>query len=160
AVASAPLTPVSHASVLTGLQPFNHGIRHLFREQLAPRVGTLQSVLQGAGYTTGAVVSCPGLHRWYGMDYGFSHYDDEIPLLADGRDPLEVVDVEIRGTALKRAPIVVERALSWLDRVKGEPFFGFVHFFDAHWPYEAPADFGVPFANPYEGEVAYMDHHL
>ena len=160
AVASAPLTPVSHASVLTGLQPFNHGVRHLFREQLAPGVRTLQAVLQNVGYTTGAVVSCPGLHRWYGMDDGFSHYDDEIPLLADGRDPLEVVDVEIRGTALKRAPVVVERALSWLDQVKSEPFFGFVHFFDAHWPYEAPTDFGIPVANPYEGEVAYMDHHL
>lgn len=159
-VSSAPLTPVSHASILTGLHPPGHGLRHLLREQLDREVPTLPELLRGAGYNTGAVVSCPGLHRWYGMSRGFEAYDDEIPRLPDGRDPLQVVDVKIRGTALKRAPLVVERALRWLDRGPSQPFFLFVHFFDSHWPYEPPESFGIPLANPYEGEVAYMDHYL
>lgn len=160
AVSSAPLTPVSHASILTGLHPSRHGVRHLLREQLELEIPTLADLLRSAGYSTGAVVSCPGLHRWYGMSRGFDSYDDEIPRLQDGRDPLQVVDVKIRGTALKRAPLVVERALAWLDRVPSRPFFLFVHFFDSHWPYEPPESFGPPPANPYEGEVAYMDHYL
>jgi arylsulfatase A-like enzyme len=159
AISSCPLTPVSHASVFTGLQPPNHGIRHLFREQLRTDVPTLASVLRAAGYATGAVVSCPGLNTWYGIDRGFDFYDDEIPPLPDGRDPLSVGDVKLRGLALKRAPLVVERATNWLAGQR-EPFFLFAHFFDAHWPYEPPEQMNPDVANPYEGEVAYSDHYV
>lgn len=160
-VSSSPLTPISHATVLTGLQPQRHGIRHLLRERLAD-VPTLAEVLRAAGYATGAVVSCPGLNRWYGLDRGFDFYDDEIPPLADGRNAVEVADVELRGTALKRAPLVVERAFEWFRATAQaqEPWMLFVHFFDSHWPYEPPEDVGVAVANPYEGEVAFMDHYL
>jgi|SRR5947209_3999060 len=159
-VSSAPITPVSHASILSGRQPFNHGLRYLLREPIREGTPTLATVLAAAGYRTGAVVSCPGLNRWYGLGAGFGHYDDEIPPLADGRDPLAVADVKLRGTALKRAPAVVDRALDWVARHREERFLLFVHFFDSHWPYEPPALFDVPIANAYEGEVAYMDHHL
>ncbi|MER5458449.1 sulfatase [Micromonospora sp. NPDC002389] len=159
AVSSCPLTPVSHATVFTGLQPPNHGIRHLFREQLRADVPTLAERLREVGYRTGAVVSCPGLNKWYGIDRGFDFYDDEIPLLPDGRDPLAVGDVKLRGLALKRAPMVAERAGDWLAE-QNTPFFLFAHFFDAHWPYEPPEDVGVAVDNPYEGEVAYSDHYL
>ena len=159
AIASAPLTPISHASVFTGMNPPGHGIRHLLREQLAPGVSTLAEELRNAGYDTGAVVSCPGLNSWYGLDRGFDFYDDEIPPLPDGSDALTVGDVKMRGLALKRAPEVVDRACDWL-RGREDPFFLFVHFFDAHWPYAPPEDVGVEVANPYEGEIAYSDHHL
>ena len=159
AISSAPLTPISHASVFTGLQPAGHGIRHLLREQLSGDVTTLTERLHAAGYSTGAVVSCPGLNKWYGMDRGFDFYDDEIPRLPDGSDPLTVGDVKMRGLALKRAPLVVDRACDWLSGQQG-PFFLFAHFFDAHWPYEPPEDVGVPVGNPYEGEVAYSDHYV
>jgi arylsulfatase len=159
AISSCPLTPVSHASVFTGLQPPNHGVRHLFRERLRPDVPTLAEVLAADGYATGAVVSCPGMNTWYGMDRGFGFYDDSIPRLPDGSDPLEVADVKMRGLALKRAPLVVSRSLEWLADQRS-PFLLFSHFFDAHWPYEPPEDVGVPVKNPYEGEVAYADHYL
>src|SRR5687768_5759712 len=60
-VASSPLTPVSHASVMTGLQPYHHGIRHLFREQLDSSCPTIATIRREAGYETSAVVFCPGL---------------------------------------------------------------------------------------------------
>ncbi|WP_445398150.1 sulfatase [Streptomyces sp. LE64] len=162
AISSSPLTPISHASVFTGRQPAGHGIRHLLRERLAPGVTTLAERLRAAGYATGAVVSCPGLNRWYGLDRGFDFYDDEIPRLPDGTDPLTVSDVKMRGLALKRAPLVAERAADWVASRSREqrPFFLFAHFFDAHWPYEPPEDVGADVANPYEGEVAYSDHYL
>lgn len=159
-VSSAPLTPVSHASIMTALQPSEHGIRHLFREQLNTNVTTLAQVLAAAGYRTGAVVSCPGMNRWYGLDRGFQDYDDEIPRLEDGSDPLRVIDVKIRGTALKRAPLVVERGLSWLENNRHDPFFLFLHFFDTHWPYDPPEWFARKDANPYAGEAHYVDHYL
>lgn len=160
AISSCPLTPISHATVFTGLQPPRHGIRHLLREQLRTDVPTLAERLGDEGYSTAAVVSCPGLNSWYGINRGFGFYDDEIPLLPDGRNPLTVNDVKLRGLALKRAPLVVERAINWLDQQPPEPFFLFAHFFDAHWPYEPPEDFDPGAANPYEGEVAYSDHYL
>lgn len=160
-VSSAPLTPVSHSTVMSGLQPFNHGVRHLCREQLRAGIATLAQCLGAEGLRTGAVVSCPGLNRWYGLDRGFEHYDDEIPRLPDGSDPLETVDVKLRGTALKRASLVVERSREWLAPLGGERFFHFMHFFDAHWPYDPPErPFRVPVANDYEAEIAYLDHHF
>lgn len=159
-VSSSPLTPVSHATVLTGLQPYNHGIRHLFREQLPKGTTTLATILKGAGYDTGAIVSCPWMNKWYGFSQGFDTYDDEIPRLADWTDPLLTVDVKKRGTALKRANIVVDRAYNWITKTRdlNKPYFLFIHFFDAHWPYEAPEKFG--WDNVYEEEVAFSDHHL
>lgn len=160
-VSPAPITPISHASILTGLNPRRHGLRHLLRERMLPTATPLAEVLHAAHYQTGAVVASPGMNRWYGLDRGFDHYDDEIPRLADGRDALTVADVKLRGTALKRAPLVTERAFAWFDRLETDrPFFLFVHYFDAHWPYAAPTTFSTATANAYEDEVAYMDHYL
>jgi arylsulfatase len=161
AVSSSPLTPPSHASVFTGLHPPAHGLRHLLKEQLAEDVPTIATVLADSGYTTGAIVAGPGLNRWYGFSRSFAHYDDEIPRLPDDTDPLTVVDVKTRGSALKRAPLVTERALGWLQaHDRRAPFFLFVHFFDAHWPYEPPERFGIQTDNPYEDEIAFVDHYL
>jgi arylsulfatase A-like enzyme len=158
-ISSSPLTPVSHATILTGLQPYNHGIRHLFKEKLNKNVETIAQILKKEGYKTGAIVSCPGMNKWYGFSKGFGHYDDEITRLADGSDPLQTVDVKKRGTALKRAEVVVDRAIQWISKNKDEqPFFALLHFFDAHWPYEAPKKFGGK--NIYEEEVAYSAHYL
>lgn len=157
-ISSSPLTPISHATVFTGLQPPHHGIRHLFKERLNPNIPTLANILRKHGYKTSAIVSCPGLNKWYNLNTGFSFYDDEIPLLPDGTNPLDSVDVSVRGTALKRAPEVITRALDWLTKNKNEKFFLFMHFFDSHWPYEPPEK--LIDTNPYEGEVAYMDYYL
>jgi len=157
-ISSSPLTPISHATVFTGLQPYHHGIRHLFKEQLNKGIVTLPQIISKRGWQTAAIVSCPGMNKWYGFSKGFSHYDDEIPRLADGSDPLKTIDVKKRGTALKRANLVVEKAEKWLEHRKKEPFFLFLHFFDAHWPYEAPEKFGGD--NTYEEEVAFTDHYL
>lgn len=157
-ISSSPLTPVSHATVLTGLQPYGHGIRHLFKEKLNKNIKTIAQIIKKEGYKTAAIVSCPGMNKWYGFSRGFDYYDDEIPRLADGSDPLKTVDVKKRGMALKRADMVVERASKWLNANKDENFFLFLHFFDAHWPYNSPKKYGGK--NIYEEEVAYADHYL
>jgi len=161
-IAPAPLTPSSHASVMTGLLPARHGIRHLFREKLHPECETLASVLRDHGFHTSAVVSCPGLNHWYEISRGFAEYDDEIPLLSDGSDPLQTVDVKLRGQALKRADCVVQRSCKMLEAAgKTRRQFHFMHFFDAHWPYGPPTrPFDYLIGNDYEAELAFADWHL
>lgn len=161
-VSSAPVTPISHATVMTGLQPYRHGIRHLFREKLDRSCDTLASALKRHGFATSAVVSCPGLNSWYDICQGFDEWDDEIPSLPDGSDPLKTVDVKLRGTALKRADLVIERSLQQLERLaRSERFCHFLHFFDAHWPYDPPSrPFTTSVANAYEAEVAYTDYYF
>lgn len=157
-ISSSPLTPVSHATVFTWLQPYNHGVRHLFKEQLNPTTSTLAEIFKNKWYSTGAIVSCPGMNKRYGFNKWFDHYDDEIPKLADGSDPLQTIDVEKRWTAIKRANIVSERAITRLDNNYQEPFFLFLHFFDAHRPYEAPENFWGE--NYYEEEISFSLHYL
>jgi arylsulfatase len=161
-VAPVPLTPPSHASVMTGLLPWRHGLRHMLREKMDPQVATLAQILKDTGFDTSAIVSCPGLNEWYKISRGFDHYDDDIPLLPDGSDPVQTVDVKLRGFALKRADEVIERSRRYLDCVSRErPLFHFVHFFDAHWPYEPPTrPYKQKVRNEYEAEIAYVDHHL
>ncbi len=157
-ISSSPLTPVSHATVFTWLQPFNHWVRHLFKETLKENVETLSMSFKKNGYTTAAIVSCPWMNSRYWFDKWFDSYDDEIPRLADWSDPLQTIDVEKRGTAIKRANIVSERAIDRLNKNNQNPFLLFLHFFDAHRPYEAPEKFWGE--NYYEEEIAFSLHYL
>lgn len=157
-ISSSPLTPVSHTTVFTWLQPFHHWVRHLFKEQIKPNTKTITEIFKDKGYKTAAIVSCPWMNSRYGFNKWFDTYDDEIPRLADWSDPLQTIDVEKRWTALKRANIVSERAIEWLEHNHENPFFLFLHFFDAHRPYEAPEVFW--WQNVYEQEIAFCLHYL
>ena len=56
-IASAASTPASHASILTGLHPFRHGVRVIAGAEdyrLDPSLPTLASVVQAAGWHTAA----------------------------------------------------------------------------------------------------------
>lgn len=160
AYSCAPLTPISHASILSGLLPENHGLRNLFRSPLPENVKTFPEILSDCGWRTAAIVSCPGLSSWYKMDRGFDHYDDWVPTLPDGQDGLSVNDVKLRGLALKRADMVVDRSIEWLrhNHDKGA-WFLFSHFFDAHWPYEPP-ELNKQAKNGYEGEILFAEKHF
>src|SRR5262249_19454518 len=57
----------------------------------------------------------------------------------------------------RRGGEVTDAALKWL-RASGEPFFAWVHLYDAHTPYDPPPPFRARFAaSPYDGELAYVD---
>ena len=62
------------------------------------------------------------------------------------------------GTVQKKGEEVVGDAIHWLDTVKSNKFFGWVHLYDAHTPYEPPEPYDSRFPNqPYLGEIAYAD---
>ena len=153
AVAHAPLTAPSHASVLTGLTPLAHGVRDNGAYVLPRTVRTLAEDFHEAGYSTAAFVSGFPLKRRFGFDRGFDSYDDNLPR---GKDARRTAYVE------RTADRTTDAALAWLRSSKrGEaPFFLWVHYFDPHAPYEAPAEAMVGAASPYDGEVTFVDTHL
>ena len=60
--------------------------------------------------------------------------------------------------AERTAEEVATPAIAWLEQNAHGPFFLFVHFFDAHLPYEPPPPFAATFADdPYSGEIATID---
>src|ERR1039458_8594988 len=54
---------------------------------------------------------------------------------------------------------VVRRAIQWLQTLRGEPFFLWVHLNDPHLPYNPPEPYKSEYKDhPYDGEVAYADY--
>lgn len=153
AYAPVPITLPSHASLLTGAYPPGHGVRNNGSYQLAQEQWTLAEELQQRGMRTGAFISAFVLDSQFGLDQGFEFYHDDL-----GKGKAEDDILEIR---MRHAEQTAQEALAWIDSLEGASFFSWVHFFDAHQPYKAPAPFDVLYAsNLYDGEIAYMDKIL
>ena len=151
AIAHAPLTAPSHASILTGLLPTGHGVRDNGAFALPPTAATLAEVLRGAGYHTAAFVSGFPLDHRFGFARGFETYDDR---LLRGGNAGRASYVERPAAATTRA------AVAWV-RAAQAPWFAWVHYFDPHAPYEPPPDLAARFAtSPYDGEIASVDREL
>ena len=144
---SATLTAPSHATLLTGLQPYRHGVRDNHGFRLSSTAQTLASLLREQGYATGAFVSAQPLARINGLDKGFTLYDDRC---APG-DLLSVVPRSRRGEE------TIDAARAWL-RTAPERFFLWVHLYEPHDPYAPPEPYRTAYSSsPYFGEVAYAD---
>src|SRR5687767_15167830 len=73
------VTLPSHANILTGLYPYQHGVRDNTGYTLDPKVQTLASLLKQKGYVTGAFIGDFPLDARYGLTPGFDVYDDKYP---------------------------------------------------------------------------------
>jgi choline-sulfatase len=161
AIAQAPLTAPSHASILTGTIPPRHGVRDNGGFVLPDHLPTLAGTFQHARYRTAAFISGFPLDRRFGFARGFDHYDDRLPR-GDHRRRAEYVE--------RRADETTDRALKWLDGAtagtaaspaEARPWFLWVHYFDPHTPYEPPPDGSGRFRDrPYDGEIAFVDQQL
>jgi arylsulfatase A-like enzyme/thioredoxin-like negative regulator of GroEL len=150
AVSPAPLTLPAHASLMTGLDPPGHGVRHNSVHRLGEDIPTLAEHLRTAGYATAAFVGALVLDRRFGLDRGFDHYDDAVGDRVSGPT----------GFPERPADAVVDAALTWLGGTDGR-FFLWVHLFDPHVGYRPPPGFASAFASrPYEGEIAFADAEL
>ncbi len=177
AVAQAPETNASHATIMTSLYPYEHRAANAI--PLHATHATLAEVLRGHGYPTAAFVSgWPLVARASGLDRGFEVYDDVMEIAVDEDEEVE-----------RRADRTIDRALGWLGTLRDEPFMLWVHLYDPHAPYAPPAPFDtltsahpaapvpavVPpdelpseavtdslraFLSAYDGEIAFADHHL
>jgi arylsulfatase A-like enzyme/Flp pilus assembly protein TadD len=147
----APLTLPAHVSVLTGLLPFEHGVRDNLGYRLDAKAHpTLAGLLRGRGYATGAFVSAHVLRAGTGLGEGFDVYDDHMAAPGGG-------GMEALGRVQRRGEETLARARVWLAGVATKPFFLFLHLYEPHAPYEPPEPFRSATALAYDGEIAKSD---
>ncbi len=142
-----PLTLPSHASMLTGLLPPEHGVQDNAGYTLGAEIPYLPRLLQAAGYVTGATVSSFALRGATGLDDGFELFDDEME---------ETAAAHMWG-AERFGDQTLEAALKWLEEVAERPFFLFFHLYEPHLPYNPPEPFASEYGPSYDGEVAAAD---
>lgn len=148
---SVPLTLPAHATLLTGREPPAHQVRNNGTYILRPEETTLAEVFKTAGFSTQALIAAYVLEGKFGLNQGFDGYDDM----------LNVKDLSGNYRSEIPADQVHAKFLRWLERKPNSPFFCWVHFYDPHAPYQAPATFGDLFPNdPYRGEIAFMDEYI
>lgn len=144
--AHSPQTLPSHASILTGLLPFEHGVRDNMGFFLKEGQPTLAGHLARLGYTAGGFVSAYVMRAETGLGQGFGRYDDRLPPASPERATGEV---QRDGAATLAA------AESWLDGLTTDRYFLFLHLYEPHSPYAPPDRYrDLP---PYDGEIAYAD---
>src|SRR5262245_36866482 len=130
AIAQVPLTVPSHDAIMTGTYPFQNGVQDFTSAPLGPEFQTLAQALERNGYDTGAVVSAFVLDRSWGLARGFKFYDDAFPASTFQEKEIGLVD--------RRAALSVNKALAWLRKPRGRPFFLWLHLYDPHSPYDPP----------------------
>jgi arylsulfatase A-like enzyme len=154
-VSSSPSTLPSHATIFTGKQPFSHGVRSNVGYRLPEENVTLAEVLAEHGWVTRAEVAAPVLAEETGLDQGFGRY----------RDPHVTGSIMDRIEAIQRLELsrsaedVTARGLEFLREHAGRPFLLWLHYFDAHKPYDPPEQFAEGLS-PYHAEIRRVDHHV
>lgn len=144
-----PITLPSHASMMTGLYPFQHGLHDNGGAPLDERFTTLAELLANKGYRTGAFVGAFVLHSRFGLNQGFQTYGDDF---SAGARAAKLLIPE------RNAEAVTEAALAWLAQPSTAPYFLWAHYFDPHMPYAPP---GLPPGTlnqpAYDLELVYAD---
>ena len=110
-------TPPSHASILTGRYPSEHGLMH-WSDVLGP-VDTAAELFAAAGYRTLAATPLKTLYV-LGLSRGFDSAEEFEHTQGDGL------------MYLADAPTINARVLPELTTDDGRPFFAWLHYYDAH----------------------------
>ncbi|HEX2162457.1 MAG TPA: sulfatase [Thermoanaerobaculia bacterium] len=137
AIAAAPSTLPSHATLLTGLSPLRHGASMSRRRALPAEIETVAERLAAAGFRTASFNDGGQVDARWGLDQGFEVYRSfESDLLAP----------------------IVDAGLAWLDEVRAaDPdgrVFLFLHTYQVHHPYRPRArDLAALGAAPYDGAL-------
>jgi len=128
------VTQPSHASILTGTYPDDHGVHDNFA-MLAGANRTLPERLRKLGYHTAGAVS----QRYIGAGAGFGQGFDEFLQASP--------DATTDGGETIRA--LKSRVAEWHAVAPERPVFLWLHLFDAHTPYTAPEGFAAAHAERY-----------
>jgi len=172
AMAPAPWTLLSHASMFTGQLP--ERLSTSWRRPLDATYPTLAEAFRAGGYTTGGFVANPFYtSSESGLNRGFDVYRDADFSLSQvlwsttlGQTPL--IDGLVWARSLPQvtralrtfnltvpaephsdrrlAQEVVPEFLAWHESLGARPFFAFINLYDAHDPYEPPMPWRRKFA--------------
>ncbi len=134
AVAQAPFTLPSIASILTGRTPPGHGVRN-HPAVLSDAIETLAERFQKAGYRTAAMTRHTWLRNKSGLDQGFDEYHNN--KFSAGLDA--------RSLSLAASDWIAERD-------PARPFFLWLHFLDPHLPYTPSYPYSVLYHDEFREE--------
>ena len=132
AIAQAPSTLHSHASMFTSLLPHHHQATWSAKTRVPEAAITIAEVFQQAGYRTAAFTGGGQMDRVFGLDQGFEVFD-------------QPVSQRFEGT--------VWRALEWLGSDDARPFFLFLHSYEVHLSYTPRAEYLELFDAGYSGAL-------
>ncbi len=169
AIAPSSWTLASHASVLTGLLPHQHGANWF--SPVDTGRWTLAEVLRAYGYETAGFASNVyyGQAGW-GNGQGFQVYEDASAsawfnlqqIWAGGRllQPLYYKLVRPGPFDRIRAEEVNHDLFGWYQQRSGRPFFLFVNYFDVHEPHIAPAPYDRRFGQISRAAIEQVDRRM
>ncbi len=146
AYAHSPLTLPSHVSMLSGLLPFQAGVRDDIGFPIPGGVSLLPQLLHKRGFKTGGVVSNYLLRKETGLGAAFGFFDDEFGAVGGEGSPLAT---SRDGEASLR---IAER---WIESIGTARFFLFLHLDGPRSPRTVPERFAKYSA--YDAQVAYAD---
>jgi len=160
-IATSCLTPVAHASILSGKNPDKTGVRDPFSKV---QTRLISNILKENGYTTAGFTGIDFLSRRVGFDTGFDVFDEPTDETAwkkktyksDGR----VLD-SVWGNWW------IPKMLDFIEKNKSIPFFIWGHYFNVHFHAEkqmlkdGKLKKGVLSDNAYyDAKMVYMDENL
>ncbi|MBV9507951.1 MAG: sulfatase [Acidobacteriia bacterium] len=164
AMAASNFTLTSHASLFTGLYPSWHGAycrppEAAYGSKMEAGVPTLAELLRERGYFTVGVAANLYMRDEFGLVRGFEAFEIPRPvpvLTAENwyllRRPARRLisygfDTSQFDRLYSRSQDIEQRLVSILDRrgSSDAPFFAFLNFMDAHFPYVPPAPYDTLF---------------
>jgi arylsulfatase A-like enzyme len=187
ALSTSPWTLPSHSAMFTGRYP--HEVTANWETPLDDEFPTLAETLSDQGWATAGFVSnIFYADRPNGLGRGFAHYEDYRTNIGEvlnasslgafvfaGRpgftfNPLRNLFDDHVAFGFKDAHRVNDDFLDWLDeRPDDQPFFAFLNYLDAHYPYVSPPDLRREFQveerwtyndRAYEAAIASVDRAL
>ncbi len=145
-----PTTLASHVTLLTGTYPHTHGVaRNGFT--VHPANAMLPEILGERGFRTAGFAGSFALDSRFGFAQGLEHYDESFDVLVSpkGADQNQ-----------RTAGDVTDAVIRFLDgRSVPRNLFLFVHYFDPHYPYEAPEAFRAERGAPSDS-IPFSAHSL
>ena len=121
------VTLPSHTNILTGLYPWQHGVRENAGFVLDAKQTTIAELLHDRGFATGAFIGAAPLDARYGLNQGFDLYDDNY-----GKGD-STTDFKL---AERPAGAVLQSAVAWWKSMAGRKRFMWIHLYDPHAPYD------------------------
>lgn len=149
----------SHASLFTGLYPYEHGLlsnAESVRDEItgertrvmglyepSPKLVTFAQILAKNGYHTAGFVSAEPVKAASGINRGFQHWHE--PPAEEDKSNADYTNRYVFDW-LKARP--------WRAEGGDKPFFAWVHYFDVHAPFKPPS----PYRDMFQSDEALDDY--
>jgi len=138
AIAHAPSTEPSHASMFTGLIPAHHGALFVPRRPIATNVATMGEILKAEGYHTISYNGGGQVAAAFGFGRGFDEYVS-----------FPNVNRYVEQTFSGKVKLMIE----WLNKNRDKKFFFFLHTYETHHPYTPQKEDLALFESGYAGTL-------